>query len=176
MLNEVAPCRISQNIMGELYAKLVINACINSLGAIAGLNLGGLLAVKKVRNIFIVLMREAMDVAEAMGLKVEPGGGGKLDYYRFVEGKGLLAQWKRHLMIRAIGFKYRRIKSSSLQSLERGRGTEIDYLNGYICERGREHGVPTPLNDIVVAMVKQIEAGERSITPENIYNPAFNDF
>jgi 2-dehydropantoate 2-reductase len=120
-------------------------------------------------------MREAMAVADAMGIKVEPGGGGKLDYYRFLGHRSLVADLRRHLFIRAIGFKYRRIKSSSLQSLERGRKTEIDYLNGYICDRGREHGVPTPLNDAVVTMVKEIEDGKRKITPENLNAPVYLD-
>jgi 2-dehydropantoate 2-reductase len=104
---------------------------------------------------------------------VEPGGGGKLDYYRFLEGGGVLSQMKRDLLIRIIGFKYRRIKSSSLQSLERGRKTEVDHLNGYICARGRKHGVPTPINDAVVRMVKEIEAGQRKMTPENLTDPIF---
>jgi len=108
-----------------------------------------------------------------VGIKVERGGGGKLDYYRFLEGGGVLSQMKRNLLIRAIGFKYRRIKSSSLQSLERGRKTEIDYLNGYICARGRKHGVPTPINDAVVKMVKEIEGGQRKMTPENLKDAVF---
>jgi 2-dehydropantoate 2-reductase len=61
----------------------------------------------------------------------------------------------------------------SLQSLERGRKTEIDYLNGYICARGRQHGIPTPINDAVVKMVKEIESGQRKMTPENLKNPVF---
>ncbi|MFH0826232.1 MAG: ketopantoate reductase C-terminal domain-containing protein, partial [Pseudomonadota bacterium] len=76
--------------------------------------------------------------------------------------------FRRHLLIRLIGFKYRRLKSSSLQSLERGLKTEVDFLNGYICDRGREHGVPTPSNDAVVAMIKEIEEGRRRIAPENL--------
>jgi 2-dehydropantoate 2-reductase len=176
ILNAVVPTRISENIVGELYSKLVINSCINSLGVIAGLNLGGLVAHRKVRNIFIGLMREAMAVAEALGIRVERGGGGKLDYYRFLAGRGLLAELKRHLVIRVIGFKYRKITSSSLQSLERGRMTEIDYLNGYICDRGRKYGVPTPLSEAIVTMIKQIEAGRRTITPENLNDSVFEGY
>lgn len=171
VLGEAAPTRISENILGELYAKLIINACINSLGALTGLTLGRLLAEQKVRELFLVVMREAMAVADAMGLKVEPGGGGKLDFYRFLGRKGLAADLRRGLVLRAIGFKYRRIRSSSLQSLERGRKTEIDYLNGYICARGAALGTPTPLNDALVKMVKQIEEGKRAITPRNIHDP-----
>jgi ketopantoate reductase len=53
--------------------------------------------------------------------------------------------------ITIIGFKYRKIKFSSLQSIERGRRPEIDFLNGYICDRGRDLNVSTPVNDAVRA-------------------------
>lgn len=171
MLETIVPTRISNNIMGELYAKLIINSCINSLGVLTGLHLGPMLAIKKVRNIFIEIMREAMAVAQGLDIKVEPGGGGKLDYYDFLARKGRISVFKRHLMVRIIGLKYRSLKSSSLQSLERGRKTEIDYLNGYICRQARNHGIATPINDAVVKMVKDIEAGSRQISLANINDP-----
>lgn len=168
LLDAVQPTRISNNIMGELYAKLIVNACINSLGVIGGVRLGRLLADKRMRTVFIAIMREAMAVAAAMQINVEPAGGGKLDYDAFLKSRGPLADLKRHLTIRMIGFKYRKIKSSSLQSIERGRRTEIDFLNGYICDRGKAHGVPTPVNDAVRAMVLEIEAGQRQMTLDNV--------
>lgn len=69
--------------------------------------------------------------------------------------------------ITIIGFKYRKIKSSSLQSIERGRRTEIDFLNGYICDRGRDFNVSTPLNDAVRAQVLEIEDGKRKFSLDN---------
>jgi 2-dehydropantoate 2-reductase len=121
-------------------------------------------------------MREALDVANTMNLRVAPSTGGKLDYYRFLEGNGMVKQFRRHLVFRLLGFKYRRVKSSSLQSLERGRLTEIDYLNGYICSRAAEHGVPVPVNQAVVAMIKRIEAGQRPIAMDNLDDPVFDAF
>ena len=176
MLNAVQPTRISNNIMGALYSKLMINACINSLGAITGVTLGELLAVRKIRSVFIALMQEALSVAEAMRIRVEPTTGGKLDYYAFLSGNSLPQQFKRHLVIRIIGFKYRRIRSSSLQSLERGRPTEIDYLNGYICRRAADHAIPVPTNQAVVAMIKEIEAGARAPTMANMDDGVFAGF
>lgn len=173
LLNAVYPTRISNNIMGELYSKLIINSCINSLGVIGGVTLGELLANKKVRNIFLAIIREAMAVADAMEIKVEPAASGKLDYYKYLSTQGAISDFKRHLVIRIIGFKYRRIKSSSLQSLERGRKTEINFLNGYICERGKEHGVSTPINDAVRKMVLEIEDGKREMSLNNIKDSAF---
>lgn len=168
LLNGVFPTRLSNNIIGELYSKLIINACINSLGVIGGVKLGKLLADRRARSVFIRLMREALAVAAAMNIQVAPAGGGKLDYDAFLGGSGFLADIKRHLTIRTIGFKYRRIKSSSLQSLERGHRTEIDYLNGYICDHGVKHHVPTPVNDAVRKMVLEIEAGRREISMGNL--------
>ena len=172
ILDTVQPTRATTNILGELYAKLIINACINSLGVITGDPLGLLLAERRIRQLFVTMVREAMAVADAMGIRVEPAAGGKLNYYRFLKGRKRLSQFKRDIFIRIIGFKYRHIKSSSLQSLERGRPTEIDYLNGYICDKARAHGVPVPINDAIVTMVHQIQDGSRLISMVNLDDPA----
>lgn len=175
IMNAVLPTLISENILGSLYSKLIVNACITSLGAVCGLYLGEMLAIRKVRSIFQEIMIEAMAVAGAMNLKVEKYAG-KLDYYRLTQTRGFISNFRMHLLIRIIGFKYRRLKSSSLQSLERGQKTEIDYLNGFICREGKRHGLATPVNDRIVALIKEIEAGKRKITLENFADAAFARF
>ena len=112
-------------------------------------------------------MKEAMQVADAMNLAVPPFAN-KLDYYSFIKGNHIFAKLKRHALIRIIGFKYRRLKSSSLSSLRRGKPTEIDYFNGYIASKGKQLGVATPLNIKIVGMVKQIEQKKRNSVPENL--------
>jgi len=169
ILAAAAPTKISANIMGHLYGKLVINSCITTLGAICGLYLGDMLKIRKARNMFIGIIREGLDVAGAMGLRVEPVSG--LDLGSFLRGAGPVSRLKRHALIRLIGFKYRKLKSSSLQSLERGERTEIDFFNGFIAARGRELGVKTPLNDFLTACVKDIEAGRRRIGLANFDDP-----
>lgn len=169
-LGSFMPTRISDNIIADLYTKMIINSCITSLGVLSGLYLGEILRLKAARNIFISIIREAMAVAAAMKLTVKPYGG-KLDYYKLMAGSGGMADLRRHLMIRVIGFKYRRLRSSSLQSLLRGKPTEIDYFNGYIAGKGRELGVPTPVNSRITAMIREIEAGRRSITVDNLSDP-----
>lgn len=165
-LGSVVTTRVSDNIVAELYSKMIVNACITSLGVLSGLYLGQILKQKAARDIFISIIREAVAVADAMGLRVKPYGG-KLDYYALVGGDGALAHFRRHLMIRVVGFKYRRLKSSSLQALERGKPTEVDYFNGYIADKGAQLGVATPVNARIVRMVKEIEAGARTIDPRN---------
>ena len=167
VLNHVLETKISNNITGSLYSKLIINSCITSVGALCGLYLGQMLARKQARLIFLAVMEEAMAVAAAMELQVEVFAG-KLDYYTFCGNKGWLSNIKRHAFLRILGFKYRRLKSSSLQSLERGQRTEIDYLTGYITAKGAEYGVPTPVNDQIQDMVHAIEQKTLTISPENI--------
>lgn len=108
-----------------------------------------------------------MAVARAARIEVPPYAG-RLDYEAFLTGTGPLAEARRHLVLRVMGMRYRRLRSSSLQSLERGRPTEIDSLNGYIARRARELGLAAPLNERLVAMVHEIEQGRRSITPANL--------
>jgi len=56
---------------------------------------------------------------------------------------------------------------SMLQDVTKGRPTEIDYLNGHVAEEGRRLGVPTPANEAVVPIVKEIESGRRAPAREN---------
>jgi 2-dehydropantoate 2-reductase len=173
ILRAVYPVRISHNMMGHRYAKLVINCCIASLGVVCGLPLGQMLSMSKARNIMIAVIKECMAVADAMGVKVEPFFG-RLDYHSFVNGSGWCSDAKRHMLLRLVGFRYRRLRSSSHTSLMRGRQTEIDYLNGYVAQKGRECGIATPVNDAVIAVVKEIEKGDRTVSIHNFNDGRFS--
>ncbi len=87
-----------------------------------------------------------------MGLEVAPGAKVNLIIISSLH-LGSLAISKSHLTIRVIGIKYRKHKSSSLQSLKRGRKTEINNYNGYIASKGREFNIPTPVNEQLTQMV-----------------------
>lgn len=167
VLDQVLETRVSDNITGSLFSKLIINSCITSVGALCGLYLGQMLARKQVRCLFFAIMAEAMAVASAMGIRVEVYAG-KLDYEKFLASAGFLAGLKRHLFLRIMGFKYRRLKSSSLQSLERGQKTEIEFLTGFITANAKKYGVAVPVNDQVLAMIREIEAGRLKICPDNL--------
>ncbi|MDD5695812.1 MAG: ketopantoate reductase C-terminal domain-containing protein, partial [Bacteroidales bacterium] len=81
-----------------------------------------------------------------------------------------------HLIIRIIGVKYRRLKSSSLQSLQAGNPTEVHFLNGYISGNGKSLNIPTPLNDFLIETIREIEEGKRKIVPENLDLPFFDHY
>ncbi|HUS86967.1 MAG TPA: ketopantoate reductase family protein [Bacteroidales bacterium] len=175
LLEEVAPVNISSNIIGDRYSKLIVNSCITSLGAVSGLYLRDMLNRRKARLLFIEIINEAMELAYVMRINVEPFAG-KLNFYEFLRKKGWMATLKRHTTIRLMGFRFRRLKSSSLQSLQKGRVTEIDYLNGFIASNGKELGVPVPVNSEITRMIHEIEEGKRKITPHNFDDKVFDNY
>jgi 2-dehydropantoate 2-reductase len=166
LLTPAFPVKISQDILADLFSKLIINSCITTLGAISGRTLGWMLARRMYRSLFIDIIREGMSAARAAGIRVPPYAG-RLDYEAFLKGDGPVDGLRRHLFIRLMGMKYRRLKSSSLQSLERGKPTEVDSFNGYIVRTARAHGLEAPLNERLVRMVHEIESKSRPITPAN---------
>ena len=174
-LSTVVPVIVTDNIKGHKYSKLIINSCITSLGAICGLYLGNMLMIKKVRNIFVEIIREALKVSEKMNINIEVFAG-KLDFEKFVRGKGIFSDLRRHILLLIIGYKYRKLKSSSLQSLQHGKPTEIDFLNGYIVKNAINYGLSVPVNAFIVSMIHQIEKKEREITSDNFNDPFFDRF
>lgn len=159
ILDNILPTRISQNMTGELYSKLIINACINSLSVVVGKIPGEFVWSKAIRRVFIKIIEEAMVVADKLNINVEPRGGGKLNYYYFISGNSIFSALKRHIMVFAIGMKIRKITPSSLQSIWKGNKTETDFFNGYISRKGKEFNAPTPYNDEILKVIGDIENG-----------------
>lgn len=163
ILSSVVDTSVTDELLSHLYAKLIINACTSTLGAISGLDLGDLLKRKRARDLFIAIAREALEVAKAMNLTVKPYAG-RIKWYRLAYSP----EFYIHLFIRLFGLKYKKLRSTNLQSLERGKPTEVDYLNGYIAGKGGDLGVATPVNSILTRMVHEIEKGKRPISPINL--------
>jgi len=172
-LDAAAPTTASTNIYGVLWSKLAINCVVTTFGAVTGQLLGQMLKRRAVRRLAFATTSEVVDVAEAQGIELEPVGG-TLDLHKLylpperrADGFGLDVVAKHAIML-AVGLKFRRLKSSMLQSLERGRRAEIDFMNGYVVERGQEQNVPTPVNAALTAMVREVEAGTRPMHPDNL--------
>jgi 2-dehydropantoate 2-reductase len=58
------------------------------------------------------------------------------------------------------------------QDMQKGRRTEIDFINGLIVERGRELGLPAPTHEKLIAAVKRVELGHAAPAPEVLYGLA----
>jgi 2-dehydropantoate 2-reductase len=167
ILRAASPVVVSQNIRGVLWSKLAINCVITTLGAVTGRTLGEMLKQKNIRRIFLGVYREVIDTAEALSVRLERvAADPKLLY--LPAGAGPLKAFFKDLLVRLVGRRYGRLKSSMLQSLERGRPTEIDFLNGYVVREAARANVPVPLNQALVRLVKEIEAGRRPPDPGNL--------
>lgn len=173
VLDAAAPTTVSANIYGVLWSKLAINCATSAPGAVSGQLLGEILRRGDARRLGLAIISEVIDVAQALGVTLEPVGG-TLDLERLYLpparrnggfGPDLVA---KHAIMLLVGLRFRKLKSSMLQSLERGRQPEIDTKNGYVVEKGQEMGIATPVNSALVAMVREIAAGKRPIIPENL--------
>jgi 2-dehydropantoate 2-reductase len=130
------PVRFSDNVMGALWAKLIINCAYNALSAITRLPYGRIVKGEGVDALMQAIVRECLAVAEADGVTV-PGD--------------MLGE------VRAIAAAMPAQYSSTAQDLMRGKRSEIDHLNGTIARRGQALGVPTPVNQALLAIVKLLE-------------------
>jgi len=149
-LQPIGPSRVTDNVRGMIWTKLLINSTFTGLSAITGLRYGP--AAEAAGDAVFALWAEGVAVGDAQGLELQTIHGIEPQHFdaaalaRMMEGSA-------------------RVKPSMLQDLEAGRLTEVDVVNGGVAARGREYGIPTPCNDAIVELVHSIERGERSPDP-----------
>lgn len=135
------PCRISENIEGELWTKLIWNCALNAVSALGHAKYGQIAASADAWKVVETAVYEVLAVARAA--KIHPPG---LD-----DPKAALAGALK------IATQMADALSSTAQDMNRGKLTEINSLNGYVSRRGAELGVPTPVNHALFALVKLAE-------------------
>jgi len=135
------PCRISENIEGELWTKLLMNCACNAISALARVTYGTIAADEDARTLVAAVVREVLGVARAAGVHV-PG----METPEAVIAAAL-----------KLSAQMSHATSSTAQDLERGKRTEIASLNGYVARRGAELGVAAPVNQALYALVKLAE-------------------
>lgn len=138
---------VSDNIVGTMWDKLLVNVATGALSGITRLPYGGLYAVPEVKATAVAAVAEAMAVARAGGV-------------------GLSFTAPEQAWDKAAEGLPATFKASMLQSLEKGSITEVDFINGSVVRWGQRHGVPTPVNATLVACIKGIEHGLPLPTPE----------
>jgi 2-dehydropantoate 2-reductase len=166
ILDLCAKSRITTNIIGELWAKLVLNCMVNPISGITGYTVGRLYQDEQVRHIYRVIAAEGIRVAKALGCKVEPILGLSADLWEH-SGEDHVEEIEEVIINhgRAGGTES---YPSMLQDIIKGRPTEIGWLNGYVIRRGKEAGIPTPANEVILSLVKEIEDGKLKYSPANI--------
>ncbi|MBA2331614.1 MAG: 2-dehydropantoate 2-reductase [Actinobacteria bacterium] len=123
---------------GAQWRKVIFNASTNPVGALTGLTHGRVCELPPLRAFVTALVEEGKAVAAAQGIDLDADPEELID----------------HAARPDVAYGHR---ASMLQDVEARRQTEVDYLNGGIVRFGREHGVATPLNEAVVALIKGME-------------------
>jgi 2-dehydropantoate 2-reductase len=136
-VNAGVPCRISDNIEGELWTKLAMNCAYNPISALTRSRYGRIVGNSMTRELLRRTTEEIIAVANAAGVRLSVSN--LLDAV-YALGAGMLDTL-----------------SSTAQDLERGKRTEIDSLNGYVVRRGAELGIDTPVNQTLHALIKVLE-------------------
>ena len=124
---------------GPQWRKVIFNAATNPLGALTRLTHGRVCERPDLRALVTGLVDEGKAVAAAQGIELDD------DPERLID----------HAARKDVAYDH---KASMLQDVESRRPTEVDFLNGGIVRFGREHGVPTPLNEAIWALVRGLEA------------------
>jgi 2-dehydropantoate 2-reductase len=166
-LGAASEVELTDNIIGAQWAKLAINCTITTLGALTGQTLGEMLVKAPIRRVFLALYREVVETAWAAGVTLETIAANPTLLY-LPERAGSVKRLYKDLLVRIVGRRYAKLVSSSLQSLQRGRKTEVDFLNGYVIATAQRLGRSVPVNTALVGMIKEIEAGTRPLQPANI--------
>jgi len=166
LLEAVGPVTITQNLAGVRWSKLAINCAVSTLGTLGGERLGALLRLRFVRRLALEVLTEAVAVATAEGVELEKVAGTvDLTWLALREDERLRASMSlatKHTLMLAVGARYRRMRSSMLAALERGREPAVDFLNGEVVERAARHGLAVPVNERARELVWAVARGERA--------------
>ncbi len=135
-------CTISDHLATELWTKLVWNCGLNAISALGKATYGDIIANEDARQLVEGAVFEVIFVAKAAGVHLP----------LFEDPKAAMTEAYKVAQSMAA------TRSSTAQDMMRGKKTEIDSLNGFIVRRGRELGVPTPINHALFTLVKLTES------------------
>lgn len=166
LLSCMGKVTVEENFIGARWSKLLINSAFSGLSTVTGETFGFISRDRRMRRVAQRIIKECIDVAKAAGIRIEPVQGHRID--RLFDYRGPLKRAISFALIPVAMKKHAGLISSMPQDLRAGKQCEIDFINGVVCEFGKKYGVATPYDARVVELVHAIEAGELSISPENI--------
>ena len=158
--------KATTNLWGERWSKLTTNASGNPVGAMMGEGGQTIAANPDARRIQINICKESCQVALAQNYVVENIRGITAETFSRADDGEVYEELDSKFM--PTGGSGPDWKSSMGQDVTKGRHTEVEFMNGYISQQGRVAGVPTPINDAIVQVVSEIDAGTRTPGPENV--------
>jgi 2-dehydropantoate 2-reductase len=164
-LGDVVEVRVAADLAGVQWSKLVVNQ-LNAAPALTGLGLQEAIGSQPLTVAVAAAMRETVRVARAEGVRLDglPALPPSLVRTLDLLPLPLAAAALRQGVLARMGEVPN--PGSTLQSIRRGRPTEIDHLSGAVVAAGRRTGVPTPVNERIVALVHEVAATQRFLPPD----------
>src|SRR6202022_2870252 len=164
-LGRAIEVKVSSNLTGAIWSKLLINCSVTTLGALCSQTMRQYMETEAGKKVFRRTYEEALSVALAIGTRLE-----RLAVDPIPPGwsSNFAADEHYELWVEAVIAFYGDIKPSMLQDLERGRKTEIEFINGYVATLGHASGVPVHMNATITNLVHQIERGVLQPTRERM--------
>src|SRR5581483_10837753 len=142
---------------------LCVNGMHNGVSAASGLSGNAMRQDDRIRRVIIRLGGEAVRIGQAQGYKLEDIAGQDAEKLaRAAEGDRSALDEVESLMLALRNSQQRseHQRPSMGQDMQKGRRTEIDFINGLIVERGRALGLPTGTHEKLIAAVKRVELGQ----------------
>lgn len=161
-----AEVTVTDDVLGAQWTKLLINQ-VNALPAITGLSVQQVVADDGLRRVLARGMRETVLVGEALRVEFAPlGSVGEREVERLRSGDPALAELVPRSLAAGMGSVPN--PASTLQSIRRGRTTEIDALNGAVVDAAARVRVAVPVNTAMVALVHEVERTGGFLSPAEV--------
>jgi 2-dehydropantoate 2-reductase len=165
LLAHADTCKLTTNLWGERWSKLVINAMRNGTCAVTGMSGKQRDTDETARMLSIRLGSSAVRVGRAMGLALEPVGGLDLDLLARAEEDPAALDAITSMIMEVANSRTDAQRPSMGQDIRKGRRTETDDINGLVARRGEEVGVDVVLHRRVNEAIKRIERGQLEASP-----------
>src|SRR5690349_11279876 len=172
LIRTVDTCKVTDNLWGERWSKLCVNGMHNGVSAASGLSGNAMRQDDRIRRVIIKLGGEAVRIGQAQGYKLEDIAGQDAEKLaRASEGDRSALDEVESLMLALRNTQQRSEyqRPSMGQDMQKGRRTEIDFINGVIVQRGREIGRASPTHEKLIAAVKRVELGQSPPSPDHLY-------
>lgn len=157
------------DLWAERWAKLSANSMHNGLAAVSGLGHMGIYSQAAPRWLAIRLGAEAVRVGRALGIALHPVRGIPADDLEAAGfGDAMALTRVERVIENSMARLTEDLRPSTAQDVIKGRRTEIDYINGAVCGKAAEMGVPVPHQQAIVDLVKRVERGELRPSIANI--------
>ena len=158
ILEHMGTVDVEENFIGTRWSKLLINAAFSGMSAVLGCTFGEAAGHRESRKVVQALIKECIDVCAKGGIRIEPVQG--KDIVKLLDFHNPIKKAVAYMIIPIAIRKHAKLKASMLQDIEKGKLTEVDAINGAVCNYGRKVNFPTLANDKVVEIIHKIEKGE----------------